>query len=204
MNVAIQRDQVLPAKPGSDFHHNSPCDTPVPCGPDRVPGSAHYQNQFSKAELLACASGKLFMDGCTHPPAPPLLLLDRVTNIQCDGGHYQHGIVSAEVDLDPQLWFFSSTLARNPVLPGSLAIEAFWQMTALFLGWRGYKGCSRVLDTGQSTFEPAPVSTHTTLTLEAHIRKVAYGKRITAIADGVVRVKGQTILQSANFKVALT
>ena len=44
------------------------------------------QNSFSYKELLDCANGILFGKGNAQLPAPPMLMFDRVTNINETGG----------------------------------------------------------------------------------------------------------------------
>jgi len=70
------------------------------------PAPEHRQNQFSQAELLDCAHGRLFGASNARLPAPPMLMMDRICSITEDGGRYQRGHIHAELDVRPDLWFF--------------------------------------------------------------------------------------------------
>ena len=68
--------------------------------------------QFSKEELLDCGRGKLFGDGNAQLPLPPMLMFDRILEIEDRGGKYQRGSVIAELDIVPDLWFFRVTFKK--------------------------------------------------------------------------------------------
>ena len=57
------------------------------------------KNSFKYEELIDCADGKLFGPGNAKLPSPPMLMFDRITNIQNDKGIYNKGIVEAELDI---------------------------------------------------------------------------------------------------------
>ena len=56
--------------------------------------------------LMSCARGEMFGHGNPQLPAPPMLMMDRVTDISADGGSAGKGHVVAEFDIRPDLWFF--------------------------------------------------------------------------------------------------
>jgi 3-hydroxyacyl-[acyl-carrier protein] dehydratase/trans-2-decenoyl-[acyl-carrier protein] isomerase len=47
-----------------------------------------------------------------------MLMMDRITEISLDGGRYAKGHVVAELDITPDLWFFSCHFPGDPVMPG--------------------------------------------------------------------------------------
>ena len=57
------------------------------------------KNSFAYQELIDCANGKLFGPGNAKLPAPPLLMFDRITNIQNDKGKFKKGFIIAELDI---------------------------------------------------------------------------------------------------------
>jgi 3-hydroxyacyl-[acyl-carrier protein] dehydratase/trans-2-decenoyl-[acyl-carrier protein] isomerase len=75
---------------------------------------ADYPSQFDKDDLLKCARGELFGPGNAQLPEPPMLMMDRITDISGDGGAHGKGHVVAEFDITPDLWFFSLPLSRQP------------------------------------------------------------------------------------------
>jgi len=60
-------------------------------------------------------------------PGPMLLLLDRISGYWPTGGAASLGRVRAEIDVNPQDWFFKCHFMGDSVQPGSLGIEAMIQ-----------------------------------------------------------------------------
>ena len=65
-----------------------------------------FPTRFDKDDLLKCARGELFGPGNAQLPEPPMLMMDRITDISSDGGPHGQGHVIAEFDIHPDLWFF--------------------------------------------------------------------------------------------------
>ena len=64
------------------------------------------QNSYTKEELLACGRGELFGAGNAQLPLPNMLMIDRIVAINNTGGKYGKGEIIAELDINPDLWFF--------------------------------------------------------------------------------------------------
>ena len=60
-----------------------------------------YPTYFGKEALLQCSRGELFGPGNAQLPAPPMLMMDRITEISGDGGEFGKGHVVAEFDIAP-------------------------------------------------------------------------------------------------------
>ncbi len=73
---------------------------------------AQYPSSFTRDDLLKCARGELFGPGNAQLPEPPMLMMDRITDISGDGGAHGKGHVVAEFDIKPDLWFFLSVTSR--------------------------------------------------------------------------------------------
>ena len=101
---------------------------------------ANFPTQFDRDDLLKCARGELFGEGNAQLPEPPMLMMDRITDISEDGGEYGKGHVVAEFDIKPDLWFFDCHFPKNPIMPGCLGLDGLWQLTGFNLGWRGWQG----------------------------------------------------------------
>ena len=67
---------------------------------------SQYPSSFDHEALLASGRGELFGPGNAQLPAPPMLMFDRITTINADGGEHGKGYVEAELDIHPDLWFF--------------------------------------------------------------------------------------------------
>ena len=52
---------------------------------------AEYPNSFTKEDLLKCAEGQLFGPGNAQLPKPPMLMMDRITELSTDGGEFGMG-----------------------------------------------------------------------------------------------------------------
>ena len=66
-------------------------------------------------------------------PGPMLLLLDRITGYWPTGGGQGLGRVRAEIDVNPQDWFFKCHFMGDSVQPGSLGLEAMIQTLQFFM-----------------------------------------------------------------------
>jgi len=108
-----------------------------------------FPNSFDREDLLKCARGELFGEGNAQLPAPPMLMMDRITDISGDGGPHGKGHVVAEFDIKPELWFFDCHFPGNPIMPGCLGLDGLWQLTGFNLGWRGWKGRGYALGVGE-------------------------------------------------------
>ena len=59
------------------------------------------QNSYTKEELIACGKGQLFGPGNARLPLPNMLMVDRIVEINRDGGKYGRGEIIAELDITP-------------------------------------------------------------------------------------------------------
>ena len=64
------------------------------------------KNSFKYEELIDCANGKLFGPGNAKLPSPPMLMFNRITNIQNNKGNFKKGLIEAELDIKEKMWYF--------------------------------------------------------------------------------------------------
>jgi 3-hydroxymyristoyl/3-hydroxydecanoyl-(acyl carrier protein) dehydratase len=64
-------------------------------------------------------------------------MIDRITGYWPDGGRAGLGRLRAEKDVDPGAWFFKAHFFQDPVMPGSLGVEAMCQLLQWYLIDRG-------------------------------------------------------------------
>src|SRR5262249_47287069 len=107
---------------------------------------------YEYEDLLACARGEMFGPGNAQLPLPPMLMFDRITEIADSGGEFGKGVVRAELDVKPDLWFFGCHFKNDPVMPGCLGLDALWQMVGFYLGWIGGEGRGRALGLSELKF----------------------------------------------------
>ncbi|QHQ36962.1 bifunctional 3-hydroxydecanoyl-ACP dehydratase/trans-2-decenoyl-ACP isomerase [Algicella marina] len=164
---------------------------------------AERPTSFDFEGLMECARGELFGPGNPQLPAPPMLMMDRVTEISADGGSTGKGHVIAEFDIRPDLWFFECHFLGDPVMPGCLGLDALWQLTGFNLGWRGMQGKGRALGVGEVKFTGMVVPTTKLVTYEVDFTRVIDRKLKLGLANGLVKADGETIFTATDMKVGV-
>ncbi len=162
-----------------------------------------YPSSFDFEGLMKCARGELFGPGNAQLPAPPMLMMDRVTEISGDGGSNGKGHVIAELDIRPDLWFFECHFPGDPVMPGCLGLDALWQLTGFNLGWRGMEGRGRALGVGEVKFTGMVTPDTKQVTYHVDFNRVIDRKLKLGMADGQVFADGEQIFTVTGMKVGL-
>jgi 3-hydroxyacyl-[acyl-carrier protein] dehydratase/trans-2-decenoyl-[acyl-carrier protein] isomerase len=145
----------------------------------------------------------LFGEGGPRLPIPDMLMMDRVTLISDEGGEFGKGEIVAELDVNPDLWFFKCHFTGDPVMPGCLGVDALWQLVGFFLGWCGAKGRGRALGAGKVKFAGQVLPTAKLVTYRLDIKRKITRKLVLAIADGTVSVDGREIYRAEDLRVGL-
>lgn len=158
---------------------------------------------FDREALLACARGELFGPGNAKLPAPPMLMFDRITEISETGGANGKGVIRAELDITPDLWFFGCHFVGDPVMPGCLGVDAMWQLAGFYLPWLGEPGRGRALGVGEVKFTGQVLPSAKIVQYEIDIRRVLRGKLRLVIADGRTLVDGREIYVAKDLRVGL-
>lgn len=159
----------------------------------------HYDLQ----ELLACGRGEMFGPGNAQLPVPPMLMFDRISKINDDGGLHGKGYVEAELDINPDLWFFDCHFIGDPVMPGCLGLDAMWQLVGFFLGWSGGPGRGRALGVGEVKFTGQVTPDIKKVVYKIDLKRVIMRKLVMGIADGVLEADGKVIYETSDLKVGL-
>ena len=60
-------------------------------------------------------------------------MIDRISNISKTGGKYGAGFIEAEMDIDPEHWYFKCHFKNDPVMPECLGLDGFWQLCLAIL-----------------------------------------------------------------------
>ena len=161
------------------------------------------KNSFSYEQLIDCANGDLFGKGNAQLPSPPMLMFDRITNINETGGTFQKGEIVAELDIKPELWFFDCHFKGDPVMPGCLGLDAMWQLVGFYLGWLEQPGKGRALGVGEVKFTGQVLDTVKKVTYQISIKRLILRKLILGVADGVLKADGEPIYEAKDMKVGL-
>ena len=168
-----------------------------------MPVFRNSKSTFSRYEILKCGTGEL--DGIEYPrlPLPNMLMFDCITNISDEGGTYGRGVVEAEFAVNPDAWFFACHFKDDPVMPGSLALDALCQLLGFYLGWKGYKGKGRALDIGEVKYKAEILPTSGKISYHLDIRKIVKSSIAMAIADGEVMLQGLSVHTVKSLRVGI-
>ncbi len=161
------------------------------------------KDSFSYEDLIKCGKGELFGPGNAQLPAPPLLMFDRITTINETGGDYGKGQIIAELDINPELWFFKCHFINDPVMPGCLGLDALWQLIGFYLGWLGGPGHGRALGAGEVKFTGQVMPETKVVTYHLNLKRVIMRRLFMGIADGRVEADGETIYTANDLRVGL-
>lgn len=161
------------------------------------------RSSFDYEDLIACGRGDLFGAGNAQLPLPPMLMFDRIVEITETGGEHGKGMVRAELDVKPDLWFFPCHFKGDPVMPGCLGLDALWQMVGFFLGWLGSPGQGRALGLGELKFAGQVLPTVKKVVYGIDLKRVMRSKLVLGIADGWLAADGNVIYRAKDLKVGL-
>ena len=164
---------------------------------------SQFPRQFDRDDLLKCARGELFGPGNAQLPEPPMLMMDRITDISADEGAHGKGHVLAEFDIKPELWFFDCHFPGNPIMPGCLGLDGLWQLTGFNLGWRGMPGKGMAMGVGEVKLSGMVRPDRKMLTYYVDMTRVIDRKLKLGVADGRVEADGELIYTVKGMKVGL-
>ncbi|WP_429910704.1 3-hydroxyacyl-[acyl-carrier-protein] dehydratase FabA [Glycocaulis sp.] len=164
---------------------------------------SQYPGSFDYDALIECGKGQLFGPGNAQLPLPPMLMMDRITHISGEGGKYGKGQVVAELDINPDLWFFACHFEGDPVMPGCLGLDAMWQLVGFFLGWSGAPGKGRALGVGEVKFTGQVTPDVKNVRYVIDLKRVIMRKLVLGLADGVVEADGKVIYTATDLRVGL-
>ena len=190
-----------------------------------LPPVAMQREHYGEAELEALRGGDLA--GCfgeafaglplERPqgiPAGRMNLVDRILELDPEGGRYGHGLVRGEADIDPQDWFLVCHFVDDQVMPGTLMYECCLHTLRVYLlrfGWVGEKN--------EFVYEPVPgiagtlkcrgqVTANTRrVQYEISIRELGYDdsdQTPFAIADALMYADGKPIVQMRDMSLRLS
>lgn len=170
---------------------------------EKETGMHERQGSYNYEGLLACGRGELFGPGNAQLPLPPMLMFDRITEINDNGGEYGKGLVRAELDVKSDLWFFGCHFKGDPVMPGCLGLDALWQMVGFFLGWSGGPGRGRALGLSELKFTGQVLPNVTKVVYTIDVKRVMRSKLWLGIADGTLSADSEIIYRAKDLKVGL-
>jgi 3-hydroxymyristoyl/3-hydroxydecanoyl-(acyl carrier protein) dehydratase len=142
----------------------------------------------------------------TDFPKGKLCFLDRVQIIN-GAGNYQEGYVYANRQNRPDDWFYACHFHEDPVMPGSLGIEAIFQAMKIFAHQQTKAASPAVLVTGQKmnwSYRGQVLQHHRQMQVEVHLHKTQFmGTTKLLIGDANLWADDSRIYEVQNLAVAV-
>jgi acyl transferase domain-containing protein/3-hydroxymyristoyl/3-hydroxydecanoyl-(acyl carrier protein) dehydratase len=147
-----------------------------------------------------------------NPDGRPIdmLLMDRVTQLDLEGGPWGRGYLRAELDLSAEKWFYDGHFKDDPCMPGTVMFQGCLQAASLVLAARG-----DIIDRDGFRFEPkhdaqmrlrcrgqaTPTSKH--MVYEVFVSQCTDGREPELRCDILVTVDGLKSLHCADLVLKL-
>ncbi|MBW1788832.1 MAG: type I polyketide synthase, partial [Deltaproteobacteria bacterium] len=141
-------------------------------------------------------------------PTGRMKLVDRVLNLDPEGGRFGLGIIRAEADIHADDWFLKCHFVDDRVMPGTLMYECCLHTLRIFLlrmGWVGEQDevvlslvpgvAARLKCRGQV------IETTQKVVYEVSIKEVGYGPEPYAIADALMFADGKPIVEITDMSI---
>ena len=162
------------------------------------------KNSYSYEDLISCGNGQLFGPGNAKLPLPPMLMFDRITEINDNNGTFNKGSIKAELGIEKNLWFFDCHFNGDPVMPGCLGLDAMWQLVGFYLGWIGKPGKGRALGVGTVKFTGEVLQNVKIVKYKIDMKKImSPGGTTVGLANGVLLADDKKIYSAESLKVGL-
>ena len=162
------------------------------------------KSSYSKNELIDCSNGKLFTKlGDGRLPSDNMLMFDEIVDINDSGGEFNKGSVAANLNINPDLWFFDCHFKEDPVMPGCLGLDAMWQLLGFYLLWSGLPGIGRALGAEKVKFFGQVLPSAKKVRYELDIKRVINRGAVLGLAYGKMFVDDREVYTAENLKVGL-
>lgn len=76
--------------------------------------SENRKSSYTRHDLELCGTGDLFGSNTGKLPTGNMLMIDRIVEINEEGGTHGKGYIKAELDIKPDLWFLAAILRMIP------------------------------------------------------------------------------------------
>ena len=137
-------------------------------------------------------------------------LVDRILNLDPNGGRYGIGIITGEADIQPDDWFLTCHFIDDQVMPGTLMFECCQHTLRVFMMRMGWVG-----ETEEIRCQPKPGvasrlkcrgqvrSNAKKVQYQIEIKEIGYGDDAYCIADALMFVDGRPIVEIGDMSLEL-
>jgi len=148
--------------------------------------------------------------GGLAPPSAALSMIDHRDVLDLTGGPAGLGLIAGTKQVDPSEWFFRAHFYQDPVMPGSLGLEALVELLKLFARARfpalvsTHRFQTMALGhTHRWQYRGQVVPSNLQVRVEARITAVTEGSSPELVADGQLSVDGKIIYAMKDFSLRL-
>jgi acyl transferase domain-containing protein/3-hydroxymyristoyl/3-hydroxydecanoyl-(acyl carrier protein) dehydratase len=155
------------------------------------------------------STGRSAASGLTLP-ARTLLMIDDIRSLDLEGGAHGFGLAVATKRVDPDEWFFRAHFYQDPVMPGSLGLEALLALMKEVARERfprlRHSHRFEAMACGKAhrwQYRGQVVPTNREVRVEAQVTSVIEAPEPVLVADGQLSVDGKVIYAMKDFAVRL-
>lgn len=176
-----------------------------------LPADARAFHLPSEAPLTPdTARGRLGRDASLALPARAFQMIDRIESLDLAGGPKGLGAITGTKRVDPAEWFFRAHFYQDPVMPGSLGLEAMLQLMKVFARERfgsmtaSHRFQSMALGKAHRwQYRGQVIPTNAEVQVQARITAIEDGPEPLIVADGQLSVDGRIIYSMHDFSLRL-
>lgn len=143
-------------------------------------------------------------------PAKAYAMIETIDALQLDGGAHGFGFVSGHKRVDPSEWFFQAHFFQDPVMPGSLGLEALQQLMLVYARERfvDLQATHRLQSMAVGhphvwQYRGQVVPTNSLVQVQAQVKQVVDGRSPLIVCDGQLLCDGKVIYAMKDFAVRL-
>lgn len=144
-----------------------------------------------------------YPDGPSYPVAP-ILMVDGIEAFDPTGGDYGLGYLRGLKRVNPKEWFFDAHFYQDPVMPGSLGLEAFIQVLKVAATERWGSGACQKLESlavgneHEWIYRGQLIPANKEMRVDVSVKSYDDSK-CQIVADGYLSVDGKCVYQIKNF-----
>jgi len=175
--------------------------------PEELQGAISYE--FEDVHPLFPGDDEIDSAPSLAMPAKALCMIDAVEAYIPDGGPHGLGFIRGIKKVDPKEWFFKAHFHQDPVCPGSLGIESFFQLLK-FMALDRWKNLAKshkfeIMTEKQHswTYRGQIIPENTRVEIEASVTGIQDTPVPSMQADGFLKIDGIYIYEMNNFGIKL-